>query len=91
MEDRVVINVWANRGNDGETLDLYFSNLEDAYSFSRYWATVEGEEITEERSCRFKVIPNYTGGSHPHTLNDCPKREVVEAWMALFEEDSESD
>lgn len=88
MKDRIIVNVWANRESDGETLDLYFSNLEDAHSFSRYWATVEGEEVTDKVGCRFKVLKNYTGGSHPHTLNHYPTREVVDAWMALFEEDA---
>lgn len=67
MKDRVDIKVWSKRGSKGETLDLYFSNLEDANSFSRFWATVEGEEVTEERSCRFKVLTNYAGGIHPPT------------------------
>lgn len=86
MEDRVIINVWKHKGDGGETLDLYFSNLEDANSFSRYWATVEGEEVTDKIGCRFKVLKNYTGGTHPHTLNHYPLREVLDAWMALFEE-----
>lgn len=86
LKDRIRIKDWSKPRGTGNVY-VFFSILEDAHSFSRYWATVEGEEITEMKSCRFSVLPNYTGGSHPHTLNYYPPREVVESWMAIFEED----
>lgn len=89
MKDR--IKTIPRRG--GEVFDVFFSNTKDAHSFANYWATVDGREVTTDTSCEYKVLENYQRATpaFPHTLNYYPPKEVVEAWMALFEEDSESD
>ena len=84
LKDRIRIKDWSRpTGN----VDVFFSILEDAHSFSRYWVTIENEVINDDRSCKYKVLPNHDKGNYPHTLNYYPPREVVESWMAIFEED----
>ena len=74
---------------DPVKVDVFFSKAEDANSLARYWATVEGSEVNESSNCQYKVLLNYHTGTDefPHTLNYYPPREVVESWMAIFEED----
>lgn len=85
LKDRIKVCAKSNLA----IVDVFFSNKEDANCLSRYWATVEGGEVGESSNCKYKVLLNcYTGtDAFPHTLNYYPPREVVEAWMAIFEED----
>lgn len=86
LKDRIKVVAKAGPGK----VDVFFSNEKDANSLSRYWATVEGGEVRESSGCEYQVLLNYHTGTDafPHTLNYYPPREVVEAWMALFEEDA---
>lgn len=86
MKDRIKVVAKSDHGK----VDVFFSDLEDANSLSRYWATVEGGEVREDSTCKYKVLLNYHTGTDafPHTLNYYPPREVVEAWMAIFEDES---
>jgi hypothetical protein len=91
MDGRIVV---VDRGSyrDEEVVDVYFENLEDAHSLSRFWASYENGVISDDRGNNFKVLENWkhetvTYPETPHTLNNYPPKHLVEQWVEIFKED----
>jgi hypothetical protein len=89
MNGRIVV---ADRGfhRDEAVVDVYFENLADARSLSRFWASYENGVISEEHGNKFKVLENWALGTRPetpHTLNKYPPKHLVEQWIEIFKED----
>ena len=89
MNGRIVV---VDRGfyRDEALVDVYFKNLEDAHSLSRFWASYENGVISDKPGNKFKVLETWALGTRPetpHTLNNYPPKHLVEQWIEIFKED----
>ena len=89
MDGRIVV-VDTGDFKGGKFVDVYFRNLDDAHSLSRFWASYENGVISDEIGNKFKVLKNWAFAKRsetPHTLNNYPPKHLVEKWVEIFKED----